>query len=250
MEEPRITSGALKKWIAPIDKNVTRINTAILQEKVDLMDIDNLASLKECLLDSCSLNVEMEKSQIVAKKCMLEFDNIMFPSTFPLCPDISMIKTNMENDKLYALIYSKEGYNFSAEFEHVYKGKLNKNTLYDDTFAICKRAILAIDPSLDEDINNIDSYVEYILCHAAWEISIANSICSSTLNVQIPKLSIICKNVTNVFSTCKIFIGRISKTHPLCFWVRVCPFLEKRKKDTPSQSSVEDSTSMISSTRY
>lgn len=250
MEESSNISGVLKKWIAPIDKNIACINTAIFQNKIDLKDIDNLTSLKNYVFDSCLLTPEMEKSQLVAQKCMLEFDNIAFPTTFPICPDVSTIKTNMQNDKLYILIYNKEGYNFSAEFEHVYKGKFNKSTLYDDTFAICKRAIIAIEPSLENENSTIDSYVEYILCHAAWETSIAHSICSSTLSIQIPKLPITCKNVNNVFSTCKIFIGRISKNHPLCFWVRVCPFLEQPKKGTFSQSSTDDSKIVVSSTRY
>lgn len=246
MEESKSNTGTVKKWLSHIDKNSVCINTSVLQNTIDLQGIDNLTSLKNYVFDSCSLKPEMEKSQIVAKKCMLEFDNIVFPSTFPICPDISTIKTNMQNDKLYILIYSKEGYNFSAEFEHVYKGKMNKNTLYDDTFAICKRAIIAIDPLLDDN-SNIDSYVEYILCHATWEISIANSICSKTLNIQTPKLPITCKNANNIFSTCKVFIGRISQNHPLSFWVRVCPFLEKNKKDTFNQSSTEDKS--ISSSR-
>ncbi len=250
MEESSNNSGTPRKWIAPIDKNVACINTAVLQNKIDLRDIDNLTSLKNSVFDSCLLKPEMEKSQSVAQKCMLEFDNIAFPTTFPIRPDVSTIRTNMQNDKLYVLIYNKEGYNFSAEFEHVYKGKLNKHTLYDDTFAICKRAIIAIEPSFENENSSIDSYVEYILCHAVWEISIANAICSSTISIQIPKLPITCKNVNNIFSTCKIFIGRTSKNHPLCFWVRVCPFLEKHKKDISNQSSTDDSKTSISSSRY
>jgi alpha-tubulin suppressor-like RCC1 family protein len=213
-------------------------------------DIETLSALRDFAFQSYG-KTSIKPPNETSSKCILEFEDIQFPSSFSLCPTLKDVENAMTNDLLVLNIKEFGGYNFFSEFEHIYRGKSNKRTSFRDAVAVCKRALLAIEPSMDESLAQL--YTEYIIRIAAWEVHIGNSACTSTIGSSLPLITV-CAMKRSRYSIASIFIGHNEIDHSLSFCVRVCPEVDsvaislKKSKIVPPPRY--DDVKILSASRF
>ena len=168
---------------------------------------------------------------------MLQFSSsdIHFPSQWPspTYPTARDVKKRIRDKKLFVSFYSLDGYDFTAEFEHVYSGDTSHTSIFDDVVAVCKRAIVSADPGMTVSTSDLDVLADYVTRMAAWEAGAGDSVAAATVASALPLLDATVIPPTLTLSRyghhVRIYIGfdptSTSKKNGLCFWVRTSPRL-------------------------
>lgn len=163
-------------WIAPQD---------CVYDYYDLSDV---------LIKNPSSNIEsIQKLIILIQQTfrnprynipIIQFKSIFYPKQVKQCPFIDEIKKMLSEESLIITLHSYNGYSFSAEYIHVYKGKFTKETAYDDLLVILKRGLRAVNPTLSD--SNCNHYAEFIIRMASWESIISYSVYENTIKELFP----------------------------------------------------------------
>ena len=184
--------------------------------------IETLAQLQAEILATKHISVTSRPGRRIPKRLMIPFKSPdqVFPSQVPVCPDERELENAFINANLHVDVHSTDGYNFSSEFESVYKAKTNSNTAHQDFISTCRRALLVFDPSIDSELSK--AYCVYMGRMALWERGVSVLACADALKSTAPnvKAEILDKEP---FPAIKILLGRDRVEQNLCFWIRVCP---------------------------
>lgn len=201
-------------WVAPGDKHIS----------VDILDSnpdDSTIFLKHVLGNS---NFSSYDGMHRVDRRLHKFSNVSQPTeTTTVCPALPEIEKLLSSRSLYMSFHSITGYDFSAEFEHVYDGNMTIKSVYANNRIICWRAIAAVCPNVPDNV--IESYVDYILRIAAWEATLAYAICDHTMKTKYP--SIQCSSDLTAspskFSSIRVYITSNPANDELVILLRTCP---------------------------
>ena len=143
-------------WFPSMDASaVNRIKLNELQIRAAQPSIDFLSHLDALT----AKNRENDETQGLRKtNRVLEFDHEYLECSRldQLFPSTEAVQSKITEVNLLISFHSKEGYNFSLEYSHVYHGKTDQTSAYEDTMIVCKRALLASDSQLSSDIERLD----------------------------------------------------------------------------------------------
>ena len=202
--------------------------------------IVNLAQLQIAVLATRQVSVTAKVGRRIPKRVMLPFKHPMqaFPASVPLCPDIQALEDAFGGSSLHIDVHSIAGFNFTSEFESVYKAKTNATTSYQDFISTCHRGLLVFDPSIDPEL--AQQYCVYMGRMAFWERSVSVLACAEALKTTAPDLKAEVMD-KEPHPSLKILIGRDRVDQSLCFWVRICPRLKPTaiKSMTPEAKKAE-----------
>ena len=191
-----------------------------------------ILAAKQVPLVGRAANASLSSTRVVGgsagttERVMIDFKGPeqKYPISVPPCPDQITLENSFSSGNLIIDIHSMEGYNFSSEFENVYKGQSNSLTVYRDFITLCKRALLVLDPSLDDAL--AERYGAYMGRMCLWEREVAFLACGDSLSGTAPQLK---ANVMTKepYPSMKLLIGH-QKDMRLQFWVRFCPRLTSK----------------------
>jgi len=184
--------------------------------------IESLVQLQIAVLATRRVPLTATAGKRIPKRVMIPFKHPMqaFPASVPLCPDMQALEDAFGGASLQIDVHSSSGYNFSNEFENVYKAKTNSSTSYQDFMSTCHRALLVFDPSIDPDQSR--AFCAYMGRMALWERSVSVLACTDALRATAPDVKAELLN-KEPYPSLKILIGRDRVDQSLCFWVRICP---------------------------
>ena len=220
-----------KKFIAPVDDGVATLSLKEFSNAI--FQYEYLADLHATVADSIPEDMDGKKPD----ECLIDLGSVAYPAVFPQCPNLSQIQSSMSSQKLFITLYSIDGYNYTAEYNHVYRGKISWDTAYKDIFTIALRAIQTQDPSLSTD--QAMSYTIYMLRMIAWETSLCQHAASDSIENTFPVLNAVAE--TTSFHHVKVYIGRHYGTTAriageLCFWLRLSPGVEMTADRGPNDT--------------
>ena len=220
-----------KKFIAPVDDGVATLSLKEFSNAI--FQYEYLADLHATVTDSIPEDMDGKKPD----ECLIELGSVAYPAVFPQCPNLSQIQSSMSSQKLFITLYNIDGYNYTAEYNHVYRGKISWDTAYKDIFTIALRAIQTQDPSLSKD--QAMSYTTYMLRMIAWETSLCQHAASDSIENTFPVLNAVAE--TSSFHHVKVYIGRhygstARIAGELCFWLRLSPGVEMTADRGPNDA--------------
>ena len=139
--------------------------------------VETLAQLQLAVLAAKGVSLTARQGSVVPRRVMLPIKapGQAFPSSVPLCPDVQALEDAFLAEDLSLQVHSTDGYNFSSEFENVYKAQISSASAPADFATICARALLVFDPSLTSEVTA--AYASFIGRMALWERSVAYVSC-------------------------------------------------------------------------
>lgn len=165
---------------------------------------------------------------------------IEFPATialkkYPLLVSQKDADSVLTSEAIILQFYSTEGYNFTSEFSLIYKARTSPKTAFRDAIAVCKRAIVAVEPALEDSL--LELLALYVVSVTVWVTRYSSAVSSRTISTS-PASSLPAETVRRAKKApVKIYIGR-SNAHALTFWVRdtfqlqsIAPNLSKGQLD-------------------
>lgn len=135
----------------------------------------------------------------------------------PPCPSIKDISTRLGEESLIPLALNYQGYNFTSEFNMVYKGTFSSVTAYDDLLAVVQKSLLSIDPAISSDLSN--QYATYILTQIAWDVAALAPMFEKYLTDRFTNTKKITVKSDNVGINTRVFMGKSFAGH-IAFTVR------------------------------
>lgn len=217
----------LNIWTSPHDIHLRSFNFNVVQS---LESLEDLSQLYQSIHENSAVAELTTQRKIIGR-----FTDLNLPDGSLGKPLLSEVEKKIADRGLFMSIYSIHGYNFTLEYDHVYKSESSIETLFADTKSICMRAIRAVDPSIDNKI--CMSYVQYILRVVSWESKYAVDVAAETLRKTIPNLKA-ALDTSRTILTPQVYIGYSSDFH-LCFWIRMCPVISSTSDDTGSKRETE-----------
>jgi hypothetical protein len=119
--------------------------------------------------------------------CLLSFSyDGKIPKVGLPCPTIKEISKLLSDENLIVLVYSQSGYNFSSEFNLVYKSAFRSVTAYEDLVSVIQKALWAADPALTKEI--CAQYAIYILVRISWDTIISVEMFHQILSTKYSKV--------------------------------------------------------------
>lgn len=166
-------------------------------------------------------------------KFFVELKDVGLPSSSTRCPTAREVEKDVLAGRLSMTFYSTDGFNFSAEFLHIYKARSHQSTKYKDIIAICKRALICTEPSLQSE--TLDLYCNYILRIVAWEADLSSAICEHKFKSDFPSVRVAALADSKLQRPLKVYIGKLD-TGKISFWVRFEPLVTRDGAATPRRS--------------
>jgi len=133
-------------------------------------------------------------------------------------------------------LHSYNGYSFSNEFMHVYKGKFNRDTALDDLLVILQRALHCVSPGMNNGVSA--KYADFIARIAPWEASLARPVLEDTAKGLFPKWAAHPVGVQGDFNHVEIYLGN-NQAGELSFTVRVRFEVDLRRVPVEKESAKE-----------
>ena len=191
-------------WLAPLDRIAYRIAESsddIVSGSGSIVDlISKLAEpWKEEVLNSC------QNRSPVPKKLLYRLGNIKLPSMWPIYQSAVEVKGKFSRKRLHLSVYSFSGYNFSAEYSSIYKGRTTWESAYDDIVAIVIRAVMSIEPSLEFD--DASFFADFITRRASWESDVSRMVAIATFNKAFPSIYLDPEKHNQSFKEVTIYLG-------------------------------------------
>ena len=245
------------KWMAAVDALTTVVSTKAAiachnsgdgrrESSLEAKDVTNLLTLKALCFSCADIPLEAEPGQQYIQRLMLDLERAPYPVSAKVCPSLDAIEADLKREKMYLTIHSREGYNFTAEYEHVYMGRLRKASLFRDISAICRRAVTVAGPAIET--SEVGAYVEYIIRMATWEALIASDVAALAISALFPKIDFTCSRAAAKLLSAKIYIG--SEAGNLCFWVRTCPEAIALPSTKRSKAMSAELAKILASSRF
>lgn len=136
-------------------------NVIIRQEQ----QIRSLHQLQTAILRLHPSKLDLQSNKInFVQRCLLHFQRAKIPTSAPICPTLSSVQESLTSGALSFTVHAASGYDFTAEFQHVYEGHSTSKSTYGDFLVICKRALIAHDPSLSDSA--AESYTKVRIKHS------------------------------------------------------------------------------------
>jgi len=158
---------------------------------------------------------------------LLQMGSTAYPKQVRLCPVVERVRGRLAGESLIVTVHSYSGYDFSAEYTHVYKGKFSPKTAPDDLDAVLRRALRSASPTIGE--GSCARYAEFAARIGAWEGDLASAVCEETLRARFPRWSAlpleIASDSDEPFRHVQIYVGH-NGVGELSFSVRVRLSLE------------------------
>ena len=147
---------------------------------------------------------------------LLQLSPVTYPKQVLKCPTVDDVQKALSSEQLTISLHSNNGYNFSNEFAHVYKGKFNKGTALEDLLVVLQRALHCVSPSM----NNITAakYADFILRISAWEAALARAVLEESSKGLFPEWT--AHTNGSEFQHVEVYLGN-NKNGELSFTVRV-----------------------------
>jgi len=206
-------SRSSSETILPADIDVKIVNLRAFRR--DITKLEYMIELHKTIAASMPDSDEQHIHEV-----LIRLDKIKYPTVFPKCPLLEDVQQNILKENLFVTVYSLDGYNFSSEFNHVYRGKTTWITAYADILVIITRAVQAHDPSISSYL--CSQYAEYLMRMVGWETEICHITSSQTLEDSFPVLNAEVEHSAS-FHHAKIYIGRSPDGPSLCAWLRITP---------------------------
>ena len=196
------------EWCAPADMGV--LTRTMWDFSAPLKSLQYLLDLHRVVADSM-----MDDS---TDECLVRLDSVRYPLEMPVCPALDVIESRIGGEALFLTVYSLEGYNFTAEFNNVYRGKTTWTTAYADIQTILARAIQTNEPTLGS--GTCANFASYVLQMVGWETRISYLAAVETLKAQLPELNASAHERIQLHHA-KVYVGRSEEDDSLCFWLRL-----------------------------
>ena len=142
--------------------------------------IISLAQLQESVLMKNNIPLETRTTSVITSSQAFSTQRVMVnfrPPTMdnkflnkeemPACPEFKSVENEFFDRSLLIDVHDAEGYNFSAEFDEVYKGNSKKESALEDFITICKRGFLTIDSTIDDGLSR--RFATYLARVCLWE---------------------------------------------------------------------------------
>ena len=126
--------------------------------------------------------------------------------------------TSRFDTRIPLMIFSGQGYNFSAEFEVIYNGSSPFDSTNKDYKVVLVRALRTLDPTFSAEL--LDQHSRAVLHHVMHVESMAAELCSLSFSQSFPGISATPLLLSSYYPT-KIYLGKDAKGE-ICCWVRVC----------------------------
>ena len=136
-----------------------------------VLAIDSLSQLRALSYSSISGTFsgnnssaeQFESNAFQQSNCLLKIDHEYLDHsslssqqrTFPTTDEV---QKRISEGNLLISVHNLEGYNFSLEFAHVYRGKTDQISAYADTIIVLRRALKCSDSSMVMTEDDIDKY--------------------------------------------------------------------------------------------
>jgi hypothetical protein len=153
------------------------------------------------------------------------------PKRVAVCPSLDEVKKMLSTEVMIISFLSLDGYDFSSEYLHVYQGRFDKESAFQDCMAVAKRALRVCDPALGE--RACSSFAEYVVRLAAWEALLCAPACEEATKSKLEKITSKMHRMLTV-SHMKVFMGRNSLGE-LVFHVRTVATYEPK---VPSRNAL------------
>eukprot|EP01032_Pedospumella_encystans_P014710 gene14710-16873_t len=147
---------------------------------------------------------------------LLQLNPVTYPKQVLKCPTVDDVQKALSSEQLTISLHSNNGYNFSNEFAHVYKGKFNKGTALEDLLVVLQRALHCVSPSM----NSITAakYADFISRISAWEAALARAVLEESSKGLFPEWT--AHTNGSEFQHVEVYLGN-NKNGELSFTVRV-----------------------------
>jgi len=203
-----------REFIAPIDFKIPRFYFSSIKTISTAEDLSNISKLHSKGLTVLS-SIQISKKP---HSFMLMLSPTPGSQSIADCPSLKDVETSFLNDRLAIVFHSVSGYNFSAEYSHIYMAHSSRATAFTDCLAVCKRAIIATDPSIETEM--LERYVNFIVRVAKWESTLAIKNCGTAVATEAPSLQITAMQRFKGFHNVKVFIGNAAD-NTLSAWIRL-----------------------------
>ena len=137
------------------------------------------------------------------------------PSASLSCPSLEEVYLAILKENTMFTVHSLDGYNFSAEYAHIYRLRSEKSFYPLDVVSVCQRAILSHDPFL----KHAKKCSEFIVKIAYWEAIKLEATADSSFAAIFPIVKAV--STKDRFYGARIYIGHSSMDHALCCFIRM-----------------------------
>lgn len=152
----------ISKWFPSSDVSTSyKIELNELKCIPEVPSFESLSQLHSWAYKSCETPLSIG---LLNPNCMILLDHGSsdFSGIADVFPSTEEVIARISNIELLITFHSADGFNFSQEFSHVYRGKSDQQSVFEDTLTICKRALLAADTSMTIRKEDIDIFTGFI----------------------------------------------------------------------------------------
>jgi hypothetical protein len=174
--------------------------------------------------------VPQRNGRLEFRDFLLQMGSTAYPKQVKQCPAVEQVRARIAGESLIVSVHGYGGYDFSAEYTHVYKGKFSPKSAPDDLDAVLRRALRSVSPTISD--GNCARYAEFASRIGPWEGDLAAAVCEETLRKRFPTWSALPLEVEgekgvqrDLFRHVQIFVG-FNGAGELSFSVRVRLSLE------------------------
>jgi hypothetical protein len=196
----RESAAANTEWLTPSDKSAAVVASSASGGGPE--GLDRLSAL-------------VSFTSTKGKRCLVQLPPSL--AKVPPCPSFQDVKANIERDMSIFTVHSFDGYNFSAEYSHIYRMRTEKNFYPLDVLSVCQRALMALDPLMDADRALI--HAQHIIRVAYWDASNVETVGDAALTNGFPSVEAVSDRTKSFHS--RIYLGRLADDPNLSCFVRI-----------------------------
>ena len=150
-------------------------------------------------------SINIDKNQNIENNLLVKLPSITQQPQNDNNIKLKDIIKGFDNQNIYTQYFSTTGYDFSNEFNRVYRMKsTEKEQFYPDSFALCNRVLSITNPYLSPDI--VEQYSKAIHILAYTHLQDSYTLCAASLQSNPDKATDISSSATNP-GFVRIFIG-------------------------------------------
>lgn len=226
-----------KSWMSPGDISFRPLQVQdVMNDEDSTKDVNSLVKFMQ--------GQDGWKQQLLGrnrrfKSTLLQLCPISYPKQVLKCPTVEEVKKLLSTEALTVSLHSYNGYSFSNEFVHVYKGKFNKDTALEDLLVILQRALHCVSPGMNNTVSA--KYASFIARIAPWEAALARPVLEDTSKGLFPRWDAYPFGVQSDFNHVEIYLGN-NQAGELSFTVRVRFEVDLKRVPVEKESAKEAAT--------